>query len=84
VVPPAEAEPEPPPEPEPKEPESFAEAFGPGARRILRHARLIAGSFFGSWLAAYVGSRLELDVVYYGGLGGGGLTMVVVLIWLSP
>lgn len=67
-----------------REPEGFWDAFAPGARRIVTHARWLAGAFLGSWLAAVGGARLDVDPLYYAGLGGVGLTMVLVLIWLSP
>lgn len=68
----------------PREGDGFWDAFSPGARRIVAHARWLAAAFFGSWMAAYAGSRFDLDALHYAGLGGVGLTMVLVLVWLSP
>jgi hypothetical protein len=38
--------------------------------------------FLASWVLAYVGSNLQLEWVYFTGLGGVTVSMLVFLVWL--
>ena len=38
--------------------------------------------FLASWMIAYVGGNLQLEWMYFAGLTGVGLSMIVFLVWL--
>ncbi|MDH5671251.1 MAG: hypothetical protein OEZ06_03825 [Myxococcales bacterium] len=52
------------------------------AERLLRVARIFLLPFMFSWALAYVGSARGSDLVHFIGLGGVGLSMLALLLWL--
>lgn len=48
----------------------------------LRAFKAFLLPFLFSWAVAYVGSARDLDWLHFTGLGGVGLTMLVLLVWL--
>jgi hypothetical protein len=64
-------EPPPPaPEPSPLEP-------------ALRAAKVFLWPFMLSMAMAFIGARRDIDWLYYAGLGGVGLSMIGLFIWLT-
>jgi hypothetical protein len=72
--------PEPPPPQAPKPPEAAAEEHPLAG--LLRAFKRFLIPFLLSWVLAYVGSNLQLDWLYFAGLGGVGVSMLVFLVWL--
>jgi hypothetical protein len=48
----------------------------------LRAGKAFLLPFLFSWAVAYVGSARDLDWLHFTGLGGVGLTMLILLVWL--
>ena len=63
----------------PEKPDNSAEAALRGAARAFR---LFLFPFLFSWALAYVGSVSGLEWLYFTGLGGVTLSMLVLMIWL--
>jgi hypothetical protein len=64
---------------QPLEPKPTEESPLIGLFRVLK--RFLVPFVF-SWALAYVGSAREIEWLYYAGLGGVTLSLVVLMIWL--
>jgi hypothetical protein len=49
----------------------------------LRAGKLFIWPFLFSMAMAFVGSRRDVDWLYYAGLGGVGLSMIALFVWLT-
>ncbi len=67
------------PDPDKREPDSSPEE---ALRKLARAFKLFLFPFLFSWALAYVGSARGLEWLYFTGLGGVTLSMVVLLVWL--
>jgi hypothetical protein len=54
----------------------------PEFQRLGRAIRVFLYPFLISWIVAYVGSARGMDWLHFVGLGGVGLTMLGLLVWL--
>jgi hypothetical protein len=69
ISPPPQSEPPTPPEPSPLE-------------GLLRAFKIFMIPFLVSWVLAYIGSNRNLEWVYFTGLGGVGISMLGLMVWL--
>jgi hypothetical protein len=65
---------EPPPPPTEPEPSPLA--------GLIRAFKIFLVPFLLSWALAYIGANLELEWLYFTGLGGVGVSMLGLLVWL--
>jgi hypothetical protein len=49
---------------------------------LFRVARTFMVPFIGSWMIAYIGGQFEMEWLYYAGLGGVGVSIIGLLLWL--
>jgi hypothetical protein len=75
---PPQQDPAQPPEGERREASSDKLSLEPA----LRAGKAFIFPFLFSWAVAYVGSARDLDWLHFTGLGGVGLTMLVLMVWL--
>jgi hypothetical protein len=73
----------PPQEPPPPESERpTASTDKESLEPALRAGKAFIFPFLFSWAVAYLGSARDLDWLHFTGLGGVGLTMLVLFVWL--
>ena len=79
-----ETRPEPEPEPEPAPPRSTPSLLEEDSplRGMFRVFRIFLVPFILSWALAWTGSESELEWMYYTGLGGVGVSMLYLMLWL--
>lgn len=70
------------PDPEPHEPPPPAPEPSPLAP-ALRAAKAFLWPFMLSMAMAFIGGRRDIDWLYYAGLGGVGLSMAGLFVWLT-
>jgi hypothetical protein len=54
----------------------------PEFQRLGRALKVFLWPFLFSWIVAYAGSARNLDWLHFAGLGGVGLCMLALLVWL--
>jgi hypothetical protein len=74
---------EPDPQPPPSQPPSSPPPHEPSPLAgLLRAFKIFLVPFLLSWALAYIGANRELEWLYFAGLGGVGVALLGLLVWL--